>query len=130
VTRRDGGDTDYFVRGVIEIPIIDGEGEDEGSFGIGAWVSLSEEHFKWYVDHPEADDRDQGDPWFGWLSNSVPVYPETLSLKTNVYLRGRQWRPRIQVQPSDHSLALDQQKGITIGHARDLSARWHHAGSN
>ena len=130
VVRREDGDSDYFVRGVIEIPIIDGEGEDEESFGIGAWVSLSEPNFEWYVDHPEADNRDQGDPWFGWLSNSVPVYAETLSLKTNVYLRGQQRRPRIQIQPSDHPLALDQQTGITIAHARNLSARWHHAHSD
>ena len=77
--------TDRRTGRVYEIPITDGEGEDEKSFGIGAWVSLSEPNFKWYVDHPEADNRDQGDPWFGWLSNSVPVYPETLGLKTNVY---------------------------------------------
>jgi hypothetical protein len=129
VVRRNDGQSDHFIRGVIEIPIIDGEGEGEESFGIGAWVSLSEPNFKWYVDHPEADDSDQGDPWFGWLSNSVPVYPETLNLKTTVCLRGELWRPRIQVQPSDHPLGLDQRDGITISRAHDLSAHWHHAAS-
>ena len=33
---------DYFVRGLIEIPIIDGSTDDEAYFGIGAWASLSE----------------------------------------------------------------------------------------
>jgi hypothetical protein len=120
-------DPDYFVRGVIEIRILDGVDDDEQSFGIGAWVSLSKQNFKWYVDHPEGDEDDQGDPWFGWLSNSVRVYPETLSLKTNVLLRGEEWRPSIQLQPTEHPLALDQQNGITIAQARELSARWVHS---
>jgi hypothetical protein len=64
VIRRGDGESDHFIRGVIEIPIIDGEGEDEESFGIGAWVSLSEPNFKWYVDHPKAD--------FQTLSRSTP----------------------------------------------------------
>jgi hypothetical protein len=120
------GTTDYFVRGVIEIPIVDGGTEDE-SFGIGAWVSLSERNFTWYIDNPDADERAQGQPWFGWLSNRIPVYPETLGLKTNVYLRGKEWRPHIRLQPTEHPLALDQQRGITIVQARELSARWLHS---
>jgi hypothetical protein len=125
VPREDEGN-DYFVRGLIEIPIIDGEAEDEQYFGIGAWVSLSERNFRWYMDHPAADDHEQGGPWFGWLSNSIPIYPETLSLRTNVRLRGERLRPRIQIQPSDHPLSLDQQNGVTLAQARELSARWLH----
>jgi hypothetical protein len=127
VIPRPDGEDDHFVRGVIELPIIDGTGDDEQQFGIGAWVSLSNQNFDWYVDHPEADEREQGNPWFGWLSNSAPVYPETLSLRTNVYLRGDRWRPRIEIQPSDHPLSLDQQDGITLARARELSAHWLHA---
>ena len=130
VVPNESGEFDYYVRGLIEIPIIDTGRLEERYFGIGAWVSLSAQNFKWYVDHPEADDLAQGGPWFGWLSNSVPVYPQTLNLKTNVYLRGDRWRPRLEVQPSDHPLALDQRNGITISHARELSARWHHAAAD
>jgi hypothetical protein len=125
VARPDGGH-DRFVRGVIEIPIIDGARKDEDSFGIGAWVSLSESNFNWYVDHPEADEEEQGEPWFGWLSNRIPVYRDTLNLKTNVCLGGDRWRPSIRVQPTDHPLARDQHDGITIARARELSALWHH----
>jgi hypothetical protein len=116
---------DYFVRGVIEIPISDG-GDEADRFGIGAWVSLSERNFKRYVDHWEAGEHEQGEPWFGWLSNSVPGYPETLSLKTNVYLRGERLRPRIELQPSDHPLAVDAHQGITLARAYELAGRWQH----
>src|SRR6266487_1710847 len=63
VVPREGGEYDRFIRGVIEIPITDGEGDDQESFGIGVWVSLSDRNFNWYVKHPNADDRDQGEPW-------------------------------------------------------------------
>lgn len=125
--QRDEEAFDYFVRGVIEIPVFGGETKDEDSFGIGAWVSLSEQNFKWLIDHADANGDDQGPPWFGWLSNSIPVYPETLNLKTDVHLRGPNLRPSILVQPSDHPLARDQHNGITLDRARELSALWLHA---
>jgi hypothetical protein len=118
---------DYFVRGLIEFPIIYGSTDDEAYFGIGAWASLSEEHFHWYLEHFEADGDEQGGTWFGWLSNSIPVYPETLNLRTDVVLLGRGLRPSIRIQPSDHPLSIDQQNGITLDHARELSATWMHS---
>jgi hypothetical protein len=121
----DAGDPARFVRGLIEIPIVDGA-DGEESFVIGAWASLSEHNFHWLMANWDADAEQQGDPWFGWLSNSVPVYPETLNLKTNVVLQGRQLRPSIWVQRSGHPLALDQHEGITVERARELSERWLH----
>jgi hypothetical protein len=126
VIRNRGAEPDYFVRGMIEIPILDGTTEDETSFGIGAWTSLSERNFTWYSENWEADRDAQGGAWFGWLSNSVPVYPETLSLKADVFLQGKSLRPAIVIQPSDHPLAIDQERGITLARARELSAQWLH----
>jgi hypothetical protein len=119
-------DPDYFVRGMIEIPILDGTTEDEIYFGIGAWTSLSKDHFEWYSDNWEADREAQGDAWFGWLSNTVPVYPETLNLKSNVLLRGEKLRPLIALQPGEHPLSIDQHEGITLARARELATRWLH----
>ena len=118
---------DYFVRGLIEIPIVDGTSDDEAYFGIGVWTSLSERNFHWYVENFEADAEAQGGPWFGWLSNKAPVYPETLNLKTSVHLRGEELRPAVVVQPVDHPLAADQHRGITLVRAFELSAAWMHA---
>jgi hypothetical protein len=124
---RGDGDFDRFARGLIEIPILDGTAPDEKYFGIGAWVSLSAPNFNWYAEHFEADADEQGGPWFGWLSNSIPVYPETLSLKTNVHLRGEGWRPLIEIQPSEHPLSVDQRNGIPLARAHELAAQWTHA---
>jgi hypothetical protein len=120
-------EADYFVRGLIEIPIVDGTTDDGAYFGLGVWVSLSERNFKWYVENFEADAEAQKEPWFGWLSNKVPVYPETLSLMTDVHLRGEGLRPSIVVQPTDHPLAVDQHGGITLARALELSAACMHA---
>ena len=126
VIRHAGAESDYFVRGMIEIPILDGTSEDAVYFGIGAWTSLSERNFRWYSENWEADRDAQGGAWFGWLSSRVPVYPETLSLKTDVFLRGEKWRPLIVVRPTEHPLAVDQREGITLARARELSAQWLH----
>ena len=123
----DDGELARFVRGTIELPILDGTDPDEGSFVIGVWASLSETNFEWLLDHWTAGSDEQGEPWFGWLSNRIPVYEETLNLKTNVHLRGEDLRPLIEVQPSDHSLSRDQHHGITLARARELGERWFHA---
>ena len=121
----DGGDPARFVRGLIEIPIVDGI-DEEASFLIGAWASLSERNFDWLLEHWDADAAAQGEPWFGWLSNNVPVYPDTLNLKTNVVLQGPQLRPSSTLQATDHPLAVDQHAGITLVRARELTERWLH----
>lgn len=127
VIAHEDGPSDYFVRGLIEIPILNSTTEGEEYFGIGVWVSLSEMNFKWYVDHPEAGEQEQGAPWFGWLSNGVPAYPDTMGLRTDVCLRGAEWRPSIFLQDGDHPLVFDQRSGIQLARAREMSARWRHS---
>src|SRR5438270_7223703 len=58
-------DTDYFIRGCLEIPVVDGP----GPFVWGVWTSLSEKNFEraraiW------RDDEDQNNepPYFGWFA--------------------------------------------------------------
>jgi hypothetical protein len=97
--------------------ILGGTGEHEKMVGIGAWTLLGERHYE----HWDAGREEQEEPWFGWLSNSVPGYPETL------VLRGEELRPLIRLQPTDHPLAVDQRDGITLARARELSAQWLHA---
>jgi hypothetical protein len=120
------GDLARFVRGTIELPILDPTDPDEDSFVLGVWASLSETNFDRYMEEPNAGPHEQGEPWFGWLSNRIPVYEDTLNLMTNVYLRGEDLRPRIEVQLSDHHLSRDQHDGITLRHAHELGERWVH----
>jgi len=121
----DGGDPARFIRGTIEIPIVDATDADEDSFVIGAWASLSELSFDEVVEVQERDDANKAGPWFGWLSNRIPVYPDTLNLATQVQYRPG-LRPIIEIQPGDHPLARDV-AGITLARAHELAERWYHA---
>jgi hypothetical protein len=118
-------DRDFFVRGIIAIPIV---GTEE-LFMWGVWVSLSKRHFKRMIEvwnSPEII----GEPrYFGWLSNKIPIYPNTVNLKANVYSKDVKHRPFIELEASDHPLALEQRTGITYKRVEEISALMtHHAG--
>jgi hypothetical protein len=109
----------FFIRGCIEIPILDGE----DSFVWGVWCSLSEKSFKRTMELQDAEDAESEPPFFGWLNTSLPeeIYPETLNLKTNVYLRNNNQRPFIELQPCEHPLAIEQRSGITMKRVREIA---------
>src|SRR5262249_35887668 len=89
-------DESFFVRGVIEIPVL----EYPAGFGIGVWVSQKRENYHTYL---ENFDSDAIGPFFGWLCNNIRFYgKETLNLKTMAYYRGKDLRPAIAIEPSDH----------------------------
>ena len=123
----DAGDPARFVRGTIEIPIVDPRDPDDASFVIGAWSSLSEASFAELMEVQERDDGREAGPWFGWLSNRIPVYPDTLNLETAVHYRPG-LRPVIEVKPGEHPLARDV-VGVTFEHAVGLAERWYHSSS-
>jgi hypothetical protein len=107
-------DQDYFIRAVLEIPILD----TEGKFGWGIWVSLSQEHFRRYLELGSGDLPAGEGPYFGWFSSRLPSYPETLNLKTHVHLQGHGNRPLIELEHTNHPLARHQHHGIAL---HDLS---------
>ncbi|HEV2799855.1 MAG TPA: DUF2199 domain-containing protein [Pyrinomonadaceae bacterium] len=107
-------DKDFFIRGVIEIPIHD----YPERFGFGVWVSQKRENFFTYLDN--FDSAEIG-PFFGWLSTEINYFAEsTLSLKTMAHFRGGKQRPRIEVEPTDHALAIAQRNGITLDKAWEI----------
>ncbi len=107
---------DRFIRAVLDVPIV---GTNE-CFGWGVWVSLSQRNFDRYAELFHEDPPAGEGPYFGWLCNQVPSYPDTLNLKTQVHLRSAKHRPRIELEPTDHPLAVHQREGISLA---DLLAR-------
>lgn len=90
------------------------KGTDD-TFMWGVWVTLSETNFKRYWDLFDVDPPPPGEgPYFGWLSNRLPSYPDTLNLKTHVHLRAGRQRPSIVLDPTDHPLAVHQRDGISL----------------
>lgn len=112
-------DEDFFIRGVILIPIV----ESSDHFGLGVWVSQKRENFETYL--ANFDTPDIG-PFFGWLSNSIPFYdPDTWALKTRAHFQGRKQRPLIELAPCDHPLYLDYSRGISLERAWSIAHARH-----
>ena len=99
----------FFIHGLIQIPII---GFEEPLVW-GTWVSLKEENFFLWQDHYDIEKRNHIGPFFGWHSAQIPMYENTLSLKTQVCIRNNGLRPLIKLEQSDHPFSIDQQHGIT-----------------
>ena len=101
----------FFIRGNIEIPIID----TNQKFIWDVWVSLSEENFDKTNDFWDDPKREKKlDPMFGWLSTNIPNYPDTINLKTMVHTKSVGLCPVIELEPTKHPLAIEQREGITL----------------
>jgi hypothetical protein len=98
----------FFVRGCIEIHVHD----ESDPFIWGVWTSLSEKNFNRFNELLDSGDREQEPPYFGWLAAHIKIYPETEHLKTLVHLRNG-IRPYIELEPTDHPLAIEQREGIS-----------------
>jgi hypothetical protein len=107
----------YFVRGLIEIPV---PARDD-VFSWDVWVSLSRDNFMRTVDLWDEPGRENQPPSFGWLCNAISGYPSTLNLKTNVHARPVGQRPSIELEPTDHPLAVEQRTGITPARVREIA---------
>jgi len=108
----------HFVKGLIDIPVI---GSEE-VFSWAVWVSLSSENFSRAVDLWDTIGREAEPPYFGWLTTDLPAYsPTTLELKTRVHTRPVGERPFVELEPTDHPLAIEQRMGITRDRVREIA---------
>lgn len=109
----------FFVRCVLRLPII---GTTDEHFAFGVWATLSKENFDIYLDAFDAGNSEDLGPWFGWFSNKLPGYPDTLNLKCQVYPQGDRQRPHIMLETTDHPLAIEQRLGITFDRLLEIYA--------
>ena len=108
----------FFVRGIVEIHV---HGADE-PFTWGVWVTLSGPNFKKTLDLVETEGRESEPPYFGWLSTELPVYgTSTVNLKTHVHTQRVGLRPTIELEPTDHPLAVEQRTGITLERVQEIA---------
>jgi hypothetical protein len=112
----------FFVRGCLEIPVQ----SHEEPFSWGVWCLLSPDSFRRYEELFDRVEREAGESFFGWLCSTIPGYPETQQLKTMVRVRPWPTRPFVELEPTDHPLALEQQEGITAARAREIAERLMH----
>jgi hypothetical protein len=109
----------YFVRCILEIPIIGSAGQ---RFAYGVWSTLSEKNFRIYAETFDSGEQGELGPWFGWFSNRLKGYPDTLNLKNHVHPQHGRQRPWIELEPTDHPLAVEQRNGITLERLLEIYA--------
>ena len=108
----------YFILGNIDIPII---GAEE-IFRWSVWVSLSKTNYERTCKLWDTEGREKEPPYFGWLCTSLPVYdPSTINLKTHVHTNPVGVRPFIELEPTDHPLAVEQRNGITLARVQEIA---------
>jgi hypothetical protein len=112
----------FFIRGCIEI-LVDWANE---AFIWGAWISLSAQSYEDFVACFDTPKRAHIGPFFGWLSAELPLHPSTENLKTRVHLRDDGIRPFIELEPTDHPLAVEQRNGITGDRVAEIYAYCEH----
>lgn len=105
---------DRFIRVCLEIPI---KGFDD-PFMWGVWISLSQTNFEKYKENFKSNEEAM---YFGWFSNKLPYYSDTLSLKTEVHVRQNGVRPYITLEHTDHPLCLDYHHGISWEKAAEIA---------
>jgi hypothetical protein len=114
----------FFVVGNLELPIV---GLDE-RFSWEVWVSIGDRNFARTCELWQRPGRESEPPYFAWLKSSIPGYSETLSLKTMVHTRAVGVRPRIELEPTSHPLAVEQREGITWERVQEIAEIVLHSG--
>jgi hypothetical protein len=109
---------DIFVRGCLDIPIVGGD----DFFSWGVWVSVSKASFTRILELWEAPVIENEPPKFAWLCNNISTYPATLGLATNLHLRAGNSRPFIELEPTDHPLAIEQRQGISVERVAEIAS--------
>lgn len=77
------------------------------------WATLSKTNFTRACELWETEGREAEPAYFGWLSNQVPGYPDTLSIRTMVQTQPIGIRPQIRVIEDSHTLTSDQLEGVS-----------------
>ena len=116
------GGENFFIRCVFEIPV---HGLAD-KFGYGCWSTLSKENFQRYVDQFDAGDYGGDGPWFGWFSNRLRGFEDTLNQACWVYPQLDRQRPTLVLEDPDHELSLAQEHGIAPERVLELYSAYGH----
>lgn len=108
----------FFVRALLELPIA---GED-GYFGYGAWIEVSEPDFETLGELWDDEDGWRREPLTGTLANELSPYAFTEGLPVQIRLRDVQLLPLVELADGEHELVRAQRHGISSHRAHQLAA--------
>jgi hypothetical protein len=109
-------DRRFFIRGLVELPILGGGGK---SLGISVWAEVSRPSFNDYLrafDEPSA----MLPPMVGTFANRLPGFPEAFGQACTVRHRSGPARPQVTLNDARQPLAEAQLRGITLDRLIDL----------
>jgi len=108
----------FFVRALLELPIAG----EEGYFGYGAWIEVSEPDFAALRELWDDDDGWRSEPVAGTLANELSPYAFTEGLSLQIRLRDVELLPLVELQDGEHELVRAQRYGISPHRAHQLAA--------
>lgn len=114
----------FFIRGELQIPV---PALDE-SLVLAVWVSLSEKNFRRMLEFWDSPSRLNEPPSFGWFSSQLAGFPDTVNLKSRVHMTEVGTRVRIDIEPTEHPLAVACHYGISSEDLESLVATLIHGG--
>ena len=110
----------FLIRGVLPLPVHDGDDVVEDEFRWGVWVEVEEAWFRRYLKLWDAADPEEP-PFWCRLSAVLPGYPDTDTLEGDaLLLRGANARPLIYLRAEDHPLVGEQRSGITMARVHEI----------
>ena len=115
---RDGERERFFVRALLELPIAG----EEGYFGYGAWIEVSEADFAALRELWDDEDGWRAEPFAGTLANELSPYAFTEGLPVRIRLRDVQLLPLVDLEDGEHELVRAQRNGISSHRAHQLAA--------
>jgi hypothetical protein len=109
----------FFIRGRLEIPIVGAE----QPFAWDVWVTMGRADFDRAIEYWDTPGRERLlEPTGGYLSTTLPGYPDTLNLMSRVHTRPLGLRPYIELEPTDHPLSIEQRTGITWDRVEEIAS--------
>ena len=113
----------YFVRCVLRLPLVGSAGD---FFAFGVWSTLAKKNFERYTATFDSGEQEELGPWFGWFSNRLKGYPDTLNLKCQVHPQAGRQRPWIELEAGAHPLARESLEGITYERLLEIYEAYGH----
>jgi hypothetical protein len=117
VLHAEAGDR-YFVRALLELPIV----EEEGYFGYSSWIEVTSADVAALGELWDDENGWRSDPFTGRLANELSPYAFTEGLPLRIRLRDVRLLPVAELDDGAHELVRAQRMGISSHRAHELAA--------
>jgi hypothetical protein len=115
----------FFLHGLVRIPVIDADATLNDIFEWGVWASLGRDDYLRALDVWNRPGRESEPPRRAELANDLPQYTSTLGLIGDLVTRGVGLRPLFILRDGTHPLIKEQKTGVTLARLAEITAALH-----